>query len=76
MDVINGPMIAIVLAYFVPSLIASIRGHHNEGAIFLLNLLLGWTGLGWVIALIWSATAVRREGYYARRGITAPRSFF
>ena len=35
-----------------------------EGAIFLVNLFFGWTGLGWLIALIWSATAVRRRGYY------------
>jgi len=28
-------------------------------AILVLNLLLGWTFLGWVGALIWSLTAVR-----------------
>lgn len=46
--------------YFLPTLIAAGRAHHNGVAILLLNLLLGWTLLGWVAALIWSATAVQR----------------
>ena len=32
-------------------------------AILILNLLLGWTCLGWVIALVWSFTAVERKRY-------------
>jgi hypothetical protein len=40
----------------VPWLIALTRGHHNLAAIFLLNLLLGWTFIGWVAALVWAFT--------------------
>jgi len=40
--------------YFLPTLIAFSRQHKNKLAIFLLNLLLGWTVLGWVISLVWS----------------------
>lgn len=40
--------------YFLPTLIAFLRNHKNKLAIFLLNLLLGWTVLGWVGSLIWS----------------------
>lgn len=50
----------LLTLYFVPSLVAVSRKHHNEGAIFLLNLLLGWTFIGWVVALVWAATSVRR----------------
>lgn len=46
--------------YFLPGVVASGRAHHNAGAIFLLNLLLGWTVLGWIVALVWSVTAVRK----------------
>lgn len=46
-----------LLMMFLPTLIALVRGHHNTFAIFLTNLLLGWTLIGWVIALIWSTTA-------------------
>lgn len=45
--------------YFLPAFIAFRREHHNRMAILVLNLLLGWTFLGWVGALIWSLTAVR-----------------
>ena len=40
--------------YFLPTLIAFLRQHKNKLAIFLLNLLLGWTVLGWVASLVWS----------------------
>ena len=50
-------MIASIFAvYFLPSLIAFAREHKNKLAIFLLNLLLGWTVLGWVSSLVWSVT--------------------
>ncbi|WP_300526753.1 superinfection immunity protein [Maricaulis sp.] len=56
-----GPEIVIVsfIIGFLPTLIALLRGHDNTFAIFLTNLLLGWTGIGWIIALIWSFTAIR-----------------
>jgi len=47
-------VILIFTLYFLPSLIAFIRQHKNKLAIFLLNLLLGWTVLGWVVSLVWS----------------------
>jgi hypothetical protein len=57
----HGPsfgLIAVVL-YFLPAIIAFMRGHQSRVAILLLNLFLGWSGLGWVIAFIWSLSAVR-----------------
>lgn len=52
-------VLAVALAYFLPSVVAWQRRHHQRGAIFVLNLLLGWTALGWIVALVWSFTAVR-----------------
>jgi len=53
----------IVLAlYLLPAVIGYMRGHHDRLAILFLNVLLGWTGLFWVISLIWSGTAVRSRG--------------
>lgn len=51
----------LVLFHFLPTLIALLRGHHNGFAIFLTNLLLGWTVIGWIIAFIWSCTASERR---------------
>jgi Na+/melibiose symporter-like transporter len=53
--------IAALLIGFLPTLIALLRGHDNTFAIFLTNLLLGWTGIGYIIALIWSFTSIRRR---------------
>jgi hypothetical protein len=41
--------------YFLPSIVALIRRKRNSLAIFFLNLFAGWTGIGWLIALIWAA---------------------
>lgn len=50
-------IIGIGLAfYFIPWIIASGRSHPNTVAIFVLNLFLGWSLIGWVAALIWSFT--------------------
>lgn len=49
-----GLIIAVFCFYFLPSLIAFSRRHKNRLAIFLLNLLLGLSGLGWAVALVWS----------------------
>jgi hypothetical protein len=41
--------------YFLPSIIALARSKRDVAAILLLNLFLGWTVIGWVIALVWAA---------------------
>lgn len=48
----------MVIIYFLPTFIAGKRGHPNGTPIFLLNLFLGWTFIGWLVALIWSASAI------------------
>jgi len=40
--------------YFLPSLIALGRSKRDLMAIFLLNFFLGWTMIGWVVALVWA----------------------
>ena len=47
--------------YFMPWIIAYRRDHHQCNSIGLLNLFLGWTFLGWVIALVWSVSALRKQ---------------
>jgi hypothetical protein len=43
-----------VALYFLPFIIAFRRRRKNLNAIFMLNLLLGWTILGWVVAMVWA----------------------
>lgn len=50
--------------YIVPTIIAVSRNHPNMAAIIALNILLGWSFLGWVAALVWSFTEVRSRHNY------------
>ncbi|MCI5150757.1 MAG: superinfection immunity protein [Candidatus Electrothrix sp. MAN1_4] len=52
-------VIVIAVIYSLPSIIAYKRNHHNALAIFLSNLFLGWTIIGWIVSIIWSGTAVK-----------------
>ena len=42
--------------YFLPTIIGYARHKRNATAILVLNLFLGWTVIGWIVALIWSVT--------------------
>lgn len=48
---------AVILAlalYFLPTIIAAARQHPNQWPILFVNLLLGWTILGWLGAALWA----------------------
>ena len=47
-------VIVALLIYFLPSVVA--RKKKNASAVFILNLFLGWTLLGWIAALVWALT--------------------
>ena len=50
--------IAILIAvYMLPWIVAILRGAFSTGGIFMMNLLLGWTGVFWLVAFIWAFTA-------------------
>jgi hypothetical protein len=40
--------------YLIPSFVAARREHERLGAVLALNVLLGWTGAGWLAALLWA----------------------
>ena len=46
-----------ILLYLLPSIVASRRNHLQATPIFIINLLTGWTGIGWVLALAWAFAA-------------------
>ncbi len=53
-------MVIAFVAYFLPTFIAAKRNHPNGNGIGLLNIFLGWTGIGWLASLIWSVSAIHR----------------
>lgn len=44
-----------LVLYFLPSIIALARNKRDMLAIFLLNFFLGWSVIGWIVALVWAA---------------------
>jgi len=56
--IITGLIILAIVGtiYFLPTIAAYHAKKRNREAIALLNFFLGWTMIGWLIALIWAAT--------------------
>lgn len=52
----------LIFFYFLPSYIAGMRKHAYFKQILLINILTGWTFLGWAAALIWSFIDERTVG--------------
>lgn len=50
--------VGLVFLYFLPTTISSRRKHPNASPIFLLNFCLGWTLIGWFVALMWAISAI------------------
>ena len=48
------------VAYFLPAFVAALRHHPNANAIAALDLLAGWTLIGWIVAMVWALTSTGR----------------
>lgn len=48
-------LIGLVI-YFIPWLVACFREQPSSLGVFMLNLFLGWTFIGWVVALVWACS--------------------
>lgn len=59
-DQAYGYLFLMVVIYFLPAIVARVNHHTNTAAIFVLNLALGWTVLGWIGALVWAVMASQR----------------
>lgn len=75
-------LVLLLILYFAPAIVARRRLHTSRTGIVVLNLLLGWTLIGWIVALVWaysgpdnrdapSADATRRCPYCAEQILAA-----
>lgn len=56
------PILAFpALLYFVPVFVAAAHKPRVTTAVFIVNLLLGWTFVGWALALAWAAGSDKNE---------------
>jgi TRAP-type C4-dicarboxylate transport system permease large subunit len=47
----SSAFLIVLVLYFLPSIVAVARKVTHQGSVVVLNLFLGWTLVGWVIAL-------------------------
>lgn len=48
--------ILILVIYFIPAITGYASKKKNKQAILVLNFFLGWSIIGWIIALVWATT--------------------
>ena len=58
--------------YLAPLIVAVVQGHPRWPWIGFLNLAAGWTIVGWIAAMVWSVTTIRRSA--AQIGSTSLRA--
>lgn len=59
-ELIQTYLIVSLIVYFFPFLL-SIITRNRTAAVFVMNLFLGWTFIGWILALIWSISPNRNQ---------------
>ncbi|HEY0759262.1 MAG TPA: superinfection immunity protein [Acidisarcina sp.] len=47
-------LLLLLALYFLPAIVAHARHSVSSTAITILNLLFGWTGIGWIVMLFWA----------------------
>ena len=57
--------VVVLIAYFLPAINAYSKRHRSRGMILIINLLAGWTLIGWLLLLGWSWSSAKDD--------TAPR---
>lgn len=68
----GGMLLFLLVPYFLPTIIAMLRGKSSVLGIFLLNFFLGFTVIGWIGALIWALSADRRTTIIYNNTTTTP----
>jgi hypothetical protein len=54
-------LMAILLLYMLPTIIAFSREHPRRQDVIVANLLLGWTLIGWVVVFLWASLAATED---------------
>ena len=53
--------VVCIVIYFIPWFVAYTRKTKNCGIIFLVNLLVAWTAIGWLAVFIWAVVEKPNE---------------
>jgi len=58
--------------YFLPIILAVARNKTNIVGILLVNLLLGWSVIGWLVALVWAVSTERVDQVHPVPMVSVP----
>jgi hypothetical protein len=47
--------------YWLPTIVALVRHSPSAPGIAVLNFFLGWTGIGWIVAMVWALASAPRQ---------------
>lgn len=53
-------IIGIVVFYMLPTVIAHLRNHESCSSVAILNVMFGWTVLGWLAVLIYACAGSQK----------------
>jgi Superinfection immunity protein len=59
--------------YFLPTIVAHSRHSVSATGITIFNLLFGWTGIGWIVCLLWAGLSSSWDCRYHHPVYYAPR---
>ena len=71
MDTFVSSSIWVIGLYFLPSIIAIVKKTKNYGSVIVVNLFLGWTIIGWIVALAMSVRTDRSSRQAGDNGVAA-----
>jgi T4 superinfection immunity protein len=54
--------LAVLVGYMLPTIVAKARNVPSVGSVLVVNVFLGWTFIGWVVALAMAARTVQPSG--------------
>jgi hypothetical protein len=52
-------VLAFIAAYFAPSIVALVRKPPSRGSVIVVDVLLGWSVIGWIVALAMACRSKR-----------------
>ena len=53
---IYGLILILLVIYFIPTALAVYKKHDNINVIIIMNVLLGWSMIGWFVVMYWANT--------------------
>lgn len=66
--------VGAILLYFVPVFVAALRSKTHPGGVVVVNILLGWTVIGWIVALAMAASGPVTKDVVPSVPTTSPRA--